>query len=783
MSNEANTCRKYVLPKLYQAGWTDDRINEQKFFTDGRIIPVGRKHRRMPGKKADYLLSYRTGFPIAIIEAKSEHRLPSDGLQQAMSYAEILDLRFAYSTNGHGIVEHDYMTGRQTELSTFPGPEELWRRLRGNSVPADDAAARDLTFPFNRELRNPDGSIKEPRYFQAIAITRAVRAVIEGKKRILLTMATGTGKTFVAAQIIWKLWKSGRKRRVLYLVDRNILLDQPITREFSIFGDAVWKIRGEARKGREIYFALYQAIAEDEVRPGLYRDYPPDYFDLIIVDECHRGSARDESRWRTILEYFEPATQIGMTATPLHTANVDTYRYFGSAIYTYSLATGIDDGFLAPYRVHRVVPTIDATGWRPEEGQQDRYGRAIPDGEYGTKDFEKTLSIYSRTGAVAKHLTNYLKRTDRFDKTIVFCVDQEHAAQMRQALHDANSDLTKDYPHYIARVVSDEGKEGRQYLDEFQDSEKLTPVALTTSQLLTTGVDVPDCRNIAIFKPIDSIVQFKQIIGRGTRLFPEKDKLFFTILDYTGATRLFADPDFDGYPERTVEEKIDESGECINDKEVLGEAEPEEESPVGGPPIITMDPPVILRKLYVDGIPVEISAEAVWQLDADGKRLHVTGYAEYSAEHVRKLFSDATELRWRWSSTEHRAQVIEALASRGIVLEQLAETIGQPDADPLDLLVHVAWNAPLRTRRERAEGVLQGNKVLFEKFTPAARQILKDLLDKYAEHGPSQLHDLHVLEVDPLSRHGSPVEIAGMFGGADGLRKAVSELEQAIYAA
>jgi type I restriction enzyme, R subunit len=776
LSNEADTCRRYVLPKLYEAGWQDDQISEQKYFTDGRIVPVGRKHRRRPGKKTDYLLAYKPDFPIAVVEAKADYKLPGDGLQQAMAYAEILDLKFAYSTNGHGIVEHDFTTGKQAELSLFPSPQVLWKRLRGVTVPADEKAAEDLIFPFNRELRNPDGSVRTPRYFQAIAINRAVRAALEGKKRILLTMATGTGKTFTAVQIVWKLWKTGRKRRILYLADRNILLDQPISREFSIFGDAVWKIQGEAKKGREIYFALYQAISEDEIRPGLYREYPPDYFDLIVVDECHRGSARDESRWRDILEYFEPATQIGMTATPRRTENVNTYKYFGESIFTYSLATGIDDGFLAPYRVLRIVSTLDATGWRPEKGQLDRHGRLIPDGEYGTKEFEKLLSVPARTEAVAHHLTRYLKRTNRFDKTIVFCVDMEHAEDVRRALHRANDDLTTAYPHYVARVVSDEGKEGRRHLDDFRDPEKIVPVILTTSQMLTTGVDLPDCRNIVLFKNIESIVEFKQIIGRGTRLYPEKDKLFFTILDYVGATRLFADPEFDGEPEAAVEEAIDAEGEPLGGSQTFpenvpwegesAEAEGEER-----------------RKYYVDGLHVEIGAEAVWQLDADGKRMRLASYAEFSAEQVRKLFSSAADLKSSWTSEEQRRRIIDALEDRGIELDQLAEVAGQPEADPLDLLVHIAWNAPLRTRRERVEGVLRGKHAFFERYTPKAREILRELLQKYAEHGPSQLQDLRILEVPPLSEHGSPTEIARLFGGPVDFKKAVSELEQVIYAA
>jgi type I restriction enzyme R subunit len=783
VSNEADTCRRYVVPKLHASGWADDRISEQRYFTDGRIVPVGRRHRRKPGKKVDYLLFYRQDFPIAIVEAKADYKLPSDGLQQAMTYAEILDLRFAYSTNGLGIVEHDFTTGRQRDLDGFPTPDELWERLRGTIAPHDAKSAQDLLVPFNRELRNPDGSVKRPRYFQEIAIRRGVQAVIRGQRRILITMATGTGKSFVAAQFIWKLWKSGRKRRILYLVDRNILVDQPLAREFAMFGDAVWKIQGEAKKGREIYFALYQALAGDEGRPGLYREYPKDYFDLIVVDECHRGSAKDESRWREILEHFEPATQIGMTATPLRRDNADTYRYFGDPIYTYTLARGIDDGFLAPYRVHRVVPSVDATGFRPETGQLDRNGQAIPDGVYGTKDFEKSLSLPSRTRAVANHLTNYLKRTDRFDKTIVFCVDQEHADQMRQALHDANADLTREYPRYVARVTADEGAEGRARLDEFQDPERRTPVILTTSQLLSTGVDIPDLRNVVLFKPVESMIDFKQIIGRGTRLLPDKDKLFFTILDYTGATRLFADPEFDGEPEVAREEKIDDTGTTVCEPgDPYGEKPDSEKEDL--PPItVDGDAPRPRRKLYVDGVPVEITVEGVWQLDANGKRIKLTSYIEYSSEQLRAVLRTPAELRSRWASEKEREAIMAAIEERGISVEDLAEAVGQPEADPLDLLVHVAWNAPLRTRRERAEGILTANQRVFEKYTPAARQVLQDLLAKYAEHGPSQLHDLGVLEVEPLSRHGSPVEIAALFGGPDSLRLAVSELEQTIYAA
>ncbi len=778
---ESDTCRMYVLPKLREGGWTDDQIREQKYFTDGRIVVAGRKHFRRPGKKADYLLHYRPDYRIAVVEAKAAYKNPADGLQQAMEYAEILGLRFAYATNGHGIVEHDYITGKQRALDCFPSPDDLWGRLRTAEGLADDKLAEDLLFPFNRELRNPDGSIKTPRYFQEIAIHRAMQAILQGRPRILITMATGTGKTFAAVQIVWKLWKTGRKRRSLYLVDRNILVDQPLTREFSIFGDAVWKIQGEAKKGREIYFALYQALAEDESRPGLYKEYPPDYFDLIIVDECHRGSAADEGRWRRILEYFHPATQIGMTATPLREETRDTYRYFGNPIYTYRLGQGIEDGFLAPYRVHRIVPSVDATGWRPEQGQLDRFGREIPDGVYETKDFERLVSLLSRTELVAHHLTAYLKRTDRLAKTMVFCVDQEHAEDMRAALHNANEDLTRQYPHYAARVTSDEGKVGRGHLDDFVDPEKDVPVILTTSKLLSTGVDAPTCRNIVLFKPIGSMVEFKQIIGRGTRLYPDKDKLSFTILDYAGATRLFADPNFDGEPERITEESIYPTAE-----EAKTAAGWEEEPSYGGDEgqgelVDTGEQEESRRKYYVDGVEVAISTEIVYELDSSGKKQRVVKYTDYTKEQVRRLYPTPAELRTEWMNAEHRGAIIQALAERGIDFATLVEATNQPDADPFDLLVHVAWNAPLRTRRERAERVRKERKDFWVRYTPEARAVLNDLLNKYTDHGVTQLDDLQILEVPPLSDRGTPVEIAGLFGGPAKLRQAVTELQSILY--
>jgi type I restriction enzyme R subunit len=786
---EADTCRDYILPHLRAAGWRDEQIVEERFFTDGRIVPTLRGHRREPGKRADYLLEIEPGFPVAVVEAKRLYRLPSDGLQQAMRYAEILKLPLAYASNGRGIVEHDYDTGQQRQLDAFPSPEEMWRRYRawqGISI----EIITDLVLPFTRDLRNPDGSIKEPRYYQAIAINRAVQAALEGRKRLLLTLATGTGKTFVALQVVWKLWSSrwqhNRKPRVLYLADRNILVDQPITREFvPVFGpDAVWKVRGDAKTGREIFFALYQAIGEAG-GAGIFRDYQPDYFDLIVVDECHRGSARDESNWRGILEHFAPATQLGMTATPLRGENIDTYRYFGNPLYEYSLAQGIEDGFLAPYRVRRVILSPDAEGWRPTPEQLDLFGREIPDDVYTTPQFERVVSLLMRTRAAARHLTDYLQKTNRFAKTIVFCVDSEHAEQMRQALHEANHDLTRQFPHYVARIVAAEGDVGREHLDDFIDPERDTPVIATTSKLLSTGVDIPTCRNIVLFKPIGSIVDFKQIIGRGTRLFPDHDKLSFTILDYSGATALFADPDFDGVPERIVEETVDDEGAAVSEVVELDAAASnnvvmadDDEAPAEVDELERT-----ARKYYVDDGEAYITAEAVYLLVDGGSTPRVVQYEDYVADQVRRLYTAAGDLRARWRTAEGRDEVTSALEARGITLAELAERTCLEEADPFDLLVHVAWNGALTSRRDRAARLRREHADFFARFAPEARQILDELVDKYAEHGVDQLDDLHILEVPPLSEHGTPVQIAARFGGSTKLRQAVDELQELLYVA
>lgn len=781
---EADTCRKYVLPKLYAAGWTDDQLSEQKTFTDGRIVVAGSKVFRRPQKRADYLLRYRPDFAIAVVEAKAAYKNPGDGLQQAKEYAQILGIEFAYATNGHGIIEHDFTTGRDNELESFPAPDELWERLKH---------AKNIPSQITERLLTPYYHLsgKSPRYYQEIAINLAVRAILSGKPRVLLTLATGTGKTVVAFQICWKLWSSRwnrtgepqRRPRILYLADRNVLVDGPKDKIFAPFEDARHKIEGEAVKSREMYFSTYQAIARDERRPGLYREYAPDFFDLVIVDECHRGSAKDESNWRDILDYFKPAFQLGMTATPLREDNRDTYRYFGNPIYTYSLRQGIDDGFLAPYRVHRIVPSVDATGWRPTSGQLDRYGREIPDAEYGTPDFEKKVALKVRTEAIARNLTEFLKNTDRFGKTIVFCVDQEHAEEMRKALNNLNTDLVKEKPDYVVRITADEGKTGRGHLDRFMELETIVPTIVTTSQLLTTGVDVQTCRNIVLARKIDSMTEFKQIIGRGTRVRDDYGKLYFNILDYTGsATRLFADPDFDGEPTLITEEEMNDEGVSEKQKIIEGEEVNVGPEPPLEPPIEEPGPEEPRRKYYVDDGWVEIAAHFVYELDAEGKQLRVVKFTDYTGEKVRSMYPSAAELRSQWSNADERAAIIESLENRGISLEELIKTSNEPDADPFDLLCHVAYSAPVRTRRERAERLRKEQKAFFERYGAEARRVLDDILEKYVEYGTPQFRLPDILKVPPISERGTVPEISALFHGPEKLREAVGELQTLLYA-
>lgn len=793
MDTEADTCRKEVVPKLVESGWDTSpcAINEQRTFTDGRIVFVGGKARRGRQKRADFILRYRSDFPIAVVEAKSKYKHPAEGIQQAREYAEILGLKFAYSTNGHQIVEVDYTTGVEREISSYPSPEELWQRL---------SASESLNAEIKDHLLSPTypDKSKPLRYYQEIAVNRAVQSVLQERKRVLLTLCTGAGKTAVAFQISWKLWNGGwnakgknRKPKILFLADRNVLVDDPKDKDFSVFGDARFKISGgEISKGRDIYFAIYQAIAGNETREGIYKDYAKDFFDLIIVDECHRGSAREDGNWREILEWFDQAYQIGMTATPKRDDNADTYSYFGNPIYEYSLAQGIADGFLAPYRVHRIISDFDAAGWRPTKGELDRYGREIPDSEYGTRDFERVIAVRSRTEAFAAHLTSFMRQTDRFAKTIVFCVNQEHALEMRNALVRLNADLVKEHPDYVCRVTSDEGDIGSGHRANFQDIDKRTPVILTTSQLLTTGVDAPTCKNIVLARVVGSMSEFKQIIGRGTRLRPDYGKLAFNIIDYTGtATEKFADPAFDGDPIREREETINEDGETVTETDVTEEADANSDEVDTGP----VDPgdgglpddaePGAPRKYYYDGGSVEIIRQLVYELDPDGKKLACRQLTDYTGDKVRTLYPNASELRKDWLDPVRRAEIIERLEEKGIDAEALGEAVGKPEADPFDLLCHLAYNAPLRTRRERAERLKKDEAEFFAKHGAEAREVFDALIEKYAEHGAAQFTLPDVLEIPPFNGWGNVVEIAARFGGGKAMREAVNELQQRLYGA
>ncbi|ACV36398.1 EcoAI/FtnUII family type I restriction enzme subunit R [Accumulibacter sp.] len=790
---EADTCREYVTPRLVAAGWSTEphAIGEQRSFTDGRIIVTGGRVRRGKQRRADYILYYRRDYLLAIVEAKAVGLAVEAGVQQARESAEMLGLKFAYATNGQRIIEIDYLSGSEREVERFATPAELWQRLRAAAQVPESATAH-LLEPFNLV------SGKVPRYYQQIAIHRVIEAILLGETRILVTLATGTGKTCVAFQICWKLWNSRwnrtgeyRRPKILFLADRNILVDDPMAKMFAPFGEARHKISGgDVSKSRDLYFGIYQALST--ASEDIFRQYRPDFFDLIIVDECHRGSSRDDSSWRVLLDYFASAVQFGMTATPLRDEARDTYRYFGNPVYTYSLRQGIEDGFLAPYRVHRVITSVDAAGWRPSKNELDRFGRKVPDEEYQTKDFERVVALRSRTRAIARHLTDFLKGTDRFAKTIVFCVDQEHAAEMRQELLNLNSDLVSQYPDYVCRVTGDEEAIGLTHLAHFQDVDRPTPVLLTTSQLLTTGVNAEMVKYVALARVIGSHTEFKQIIGRGTRLKVDYGKEYFVIIDFTGtATRHFADPDFDGEPARIEEVTVDESGETFD---TIVETPPHVRQPeveyrvetndgeVGNGIILT-DPPDEPRKFYVDGGEVEIIGHLVYDLDSDGKKLQVVRYTEYSGRTVRSLYRERADLQSAWANPDTRSEVLRELTERGISFEELAVSADQPDADPFDLLCHLAWNTPLLTRRERAKRARQTTPDFFGQYSETAREVLSLLIDRYIDRGILQFNTLsELMKVTPFDRFGTPSEIASRhFGGMRGLREAVSGLQAALY--
>ena len=781
MTTEADTCRKYVVPKLYSAGWTDEQIFEQVTYTDGRIRVSNGQAKRASPKRVDYLLRYQRDYPLAVVEAKAEYLNPSDGLQQAIEYGLALDVPFVYATNGLGIIEHDFLTGQERELETFPSPMDLWNRVRAHKG-LTPAVEDKLLTPYNLQDR-------VPRYYQNIAINRASEAILTGAHRVLLTLATGTGKTAISFQIAWKLWQSrwnakaeSRKPRILFLADRDVLVRDPYRKDFAPFGDARHRIEGGVvNASREMYFATYQSLAEDENRPGLFRQFNPDFFDLIIVDEAHRGSANQNSSWREILDHFTGAVKLGMTATPLRDDTRDTYAYFGNPVYTYSLAQGIQDGFLAPYQVRRIVSDADATGFRPHPGMMDAYGREIPDGEYGTKDFETSLSLLPRTTAIAKHLIEYMTKTDPMAKTIIFCANQDHALDMRNEIAKLVPDLVRQHPNYVCRVTADEGEIGKGYLYDFQDNDRAAPVILTTSKLLSTGVDAPMVRNVVLFRVVGTMSEFKQIIGRGTRVNEEYGKLFFTILDYTGsATEKFADPAFDGMPAAITELGITPDGETVEGSETTSEPEPDLEGQ-DGVRFTSQDHDVPRKFVVRSGVTVSIAHEVVQELDANGRLLRTIEYTKYAGEQVSSLFRDPEDFRLKWVNAAERERIVRALEDRNVALEHLMAVTSGEDSDPFDLLCHVAFNAPLLTRKQRAEAAKRKVQTVFQTHGKAALAILDELLEKYVETGVDEITNTLVFKLLPSTKHLNALEVARQFGGPTQLREAISQLQILLY--
>ena len=762
---EADVESQFITPALERAGWDKaTQIHQQYYFTDKPVIVRGNVTTRGQGKRADYLLSYKNHYPLAIIEAKGNDKDVSFGIQQALDYARILDVPFAYSSNGAGFLEHDMTSGKESrlKLEEFPSPETLWERyLKSKGVTPEQEKV------INAHYYYATGE-KSPRYYQRIAINRAVDAVARGQKRILLVMATGTGKTYTAFQIIHRLRESGLKKKILFLADRNILVDQTMSQDFHPFHKIMTKVEDrEIDTSYEVYLALYQQLAENETTAPL-RALSRDFFDLIIVDECHRGSAKDDSSWRGILDYFESATQIGMTATPKETSDVSTTSYFGEPIYTYSLKQGIDDGFLAPYKVIRVLLDIDAVGFRPSKGQRDDNGLEIEDREYNTKDYDRTLILTERDKVVAERITRFLKETDRFAKTIVFCVDTDHALRMREALVNENRDLVKQDTRYIMRITGDD-TEGKAQLDNFISVDSTYPVVATTSELLTTGVDCKTCRLIVLDKNIQSLTEFKQIIGRGTRLRPDKGKEYFTIMDFRGACRIFADPAFDGEPISV--QIITDGGPIVKPRK-----------PPTPPPTPGGEgkPPTERKKYWVSGVEVTILNERVLCYDHDGK-LTTESITDYSKRNILGEYATLDAFLQTWNSDRKKKAIVDELRERGVFLEALREEAGNRDLDDFDLICHIAYDQPPLTKAERAKNVQK--RGYFNKYSGLARQVLDALLEKYMDEGIQEMENIQILLVNPFSKLGTPQEITKAFGGKDQYEQAVRELQRELYVA
>ena len=811
--SERDICTKFITPALLEAGWEQHQFREEVGLTDGRVMVRGKLAARVRNpeakggpKRADYVLYARPDVAIAVIEAKQAHFEVGHGMQQALSYAEMLDTPFAISSNGSGFLLQD-RTGltqpvvREIALDRFPRVDELWPIYQAWKGLADPAAVKLIEQPYHT-----DGSGKEPRYYQKVAINRSIEAIAKGQQRVLLVMATGTGKTYTAFQIIWRLWKAKAKKRILFLADRNILVDQTMQQDFAPFGEVMHKVTNrQIKKNYEIYLALYQAVTGKEEWKQIYRQFPSDFFDLVVIDECHRGSASEDSAWREVLDYFDEATHLGLTATPKETSRLDkdkgvrlienpeyNYKYFGDPIYTYSLRQGIEDGFLAPYKVIRIATDVDALGYTPEQGKRDKQGQAVEQRQYNTKDFDRTLVLEQRTRLVAAKVWEYLKATDPMAKTIVFCDDVDHAERMRQ-------ELVKIIPaaannrRYVMRITGDD-TEGKKHLSYFIDNDEPFPVIATTSKLMTTGIDAKTCRLIVLDQSINSMTEFKQIIGRGTRIREDYRKLYFTIMDFKGATRLFADPDFDGEPVLVYEPGKDDpvvppdETEAQDGKHVR-EPNPDEYAGTGdqvdmhdkGDEGTQREP---RTKYYIDDVKVRVAAERSQYLSADGK-LITEDYRVLLKDDMRKAlqaeFGNLGDFLRRWNTSERKQAVLEALAAQGVPLDVLQQAVPSGDElDAFDLVAHVAFDQTPLTRRERADSVRKRD--VFGKYGEQARAVLDALLDKFADHGVQDIEDAKVLELPPFDQFGSKTQIRrGIFGGVEQFSSALTELEQALY--
>ena len=786
--SERDICTKFITPAILKAGWNkDSQIREEVSFTAGKVIVRGKLVSRGKGKRADYILYYKNNIPLAVIEAKDNKHSVGAGIQQAIEYAKTLDIPFVFSSNGDAFLFHDRTVdlGKkeiELPLDKFPTPQELWEKFKKFKQIEVAETEKVFTQNYHKDV----SSNKEPRYYQRIAINRAVEAIAKGQDRVLLVMATGTGKTYTAFQIIWRLWKAKNKKRILFLADRNILVDQTKSQDFAPFGDKMTKItKRHIDKSYEIYLALYQGITGNNEDKDAYKEFSKDFFDLIVIDECHRGSAKDDSAWRDVLDYFSSATQLGLTATPKETKEVSNIEYFGEPVYTYSLKQGIEDGFLAPYKVIRPIINIDMDGLKLPQGTIDKYGNEIPDEEFNVKDFDKKIVVDERTELVAKRITQYLKNNNRYDKTIVFCTDIDHAARMRQALVNENPDMIAENSKYVMQITGD-NDEGKKELDNFIDSEVTYPVIATTSKLMTTGVDAKTCKLIAIDSNINSMTEFKQIIGRGTRLRPDYGKWYFTILDFRGVTRLFEDKDFDGEPVQIKDVK--ETEEMPKDEQTKEEVEtlidelPEGETVVEIPPNIDItDVENPTKKFYVNGIEVVQVGERVQYYGKDGK-LITESLVDYTKKNLKAQFATMDDFIKKWSEADKKSAIIDELIEQGVMLDELREEVKQKtgkDLSVFDLICHVTFDTPPLSRKERAEKVKKRN--YFGKYSEKARKVLNALIDKFADDGIEEIENREILKFQPFDEIGTPMEIIKEFGGKTKYEEAIKELEKELF--